>query len=123
MPSKPFMATDPLPETPAMAPAQPAALPESPAPARPAGPPPPPPPSDTNGPQQALDAIPTPVLGQLALPTTAAPRKGDSAILLWIALVVIIMLAVAVVVGAIFYVRSLGAGAGGLPLLDWPRWT
>jgi hypothetical protein len=123
MPSKPFTAADPIPENPALAPAQPATLPESPAPPRPAGPPPPPPPSDTNDPQQALDAIPTPVLGQLALPNTASPRKGDSAILLWIALVAIIVLAIAVVVGAIFYVRSLGAGAGWLPLLDWPRWT
>jgi hypothetical protein len=121
MPSKPIPRAEPVPEPHSTAPPQAAPLAGGQSPTRTAGPPPPPPPN-TPSPELVEETIPTPILGQLALPTSAARRKGDSAILLWIALVVIILLALAVVVGAVVYVRSLGGGAGWLPLVDWPRW-
>jgi hypothetical protein len=114
MPTRPFPAgeptSDPTPVTPVAAP--PAAMPASPGAPQAAEPPPPPPPGQANNPEQVLESVPTPILGQLALPTAAPRRRGDSAILLWILLVVMVLLALAVVIGAIVYVRSLGGGAG-----------
>jgi hypothetical protein len=54
----------------------------------------------------ASQAAPAPLLGQIALPG-AARKKSDSAIWLWIAIVVIGILALAIVIGALVFVQSL----------------
>jgi hypothetical protein len=105
------MPTRPLPQVEPVAPPAPAGgsppLQPATAPSRPAPPPPPPPGAEDEAAEQA--AL-TPVLGELALPG-AAPKKGDSAILLWILLVALLVVAIAVVVGAVVYIRSLPVGA------------
>jgi hypothetical protein len=54
----------------------------------------------------ASQASPAPLLGQIVLPG-AAPKKADSAMWLWIAIVVIGVLALVVVIGALVWVQSL----------------
>ena len=70
-------------------------------------PPPPPPTSQAAGqPETASKTAPAPLLGQIAL-SGAAPKKADSAVWLWIAIVIIGILAVAIVIGALVWVQSL----------------
>ena len=74
------------------------------------GPPAPPPPTSKPTREAAAGAlrpaVPAPLLGQIVLPG-AAPKKADSAIWLWIAIVVIAVLTLAIVIGALVWVQSL----------------
>jgi hypothetical protein len=73
-------------------------------------PPVPPPPTGKPARETAAgslrQAAPAPLLGQVVLPG-AAPKKADSAIWLWIAIVVIAVLTLAIVIGALVWVQSL----------------
>jgi hypothetical protein len=93
--------------------ASPAAAPREPAPAGPLPPvapskrkasatPAPPPPSSKAAPNPA-EAVP--LLGQLALPTTTR-KKADSALWLWIGIVFIALVTLAIVIGALVWVKS-----------------
>jgi hypothetical protein len=66
------------------------------------------PPPPTAGPAAGAansKLVPAPLLGQIALPTPAT-KKADGALWLWIAIVIIGVLAVAVIIGALIYVQS-----------------
>jgi hypothetical protein len=86
-----------------------APLPATPArPARPnRTPAPPPPTSKTTVPDGSgvASRAPAPLLGQVVLPG-AAPKKSDSAMWLWIGIVLIGVLMVAVVIGALVLVQT-----------------
>ncbi len=66
---------------------------------------PPPPTGDSAPGTKGSKVVPAPLLGQIALPTPAA-RKADSALWLWIAIVVIAVLTLAIVIGALVWVQS-----------------
>ncbi len=55
----------------------------------------------------------TPLVGELALPS-AAPKKRDTAVWLWVAIVTIAILILAVLIGAGVWIQSLQAAASGL---------
>jgi hypothetical protein len=74
--------------------------------AAPPPPPPPPPAVDGEAPTTAAEPDMTALLGELALPA-AAPKKSDSAVWLWVAILVIALLMCAVLVAALVWVRSL----------------
>lgn len=129
MPTRPFPAADARPTTPApIDEPLPASLPATtragpPAPALPSAPQPgvvplpsgPPPPGAAAA--EPGDSAPVPLLGKLALPS-AAPKKRDSAMLLWILVVVTVAVMLAVIAGVVIYVRSLPAAAAWLPSLS-----
>ncbi|MCC6192717.1 MAG: hypothetical protein IT318_27150 [Anaerolineales bacterium] len=75
---------------------------------------PPPPGAAAADPADTAAAL---LLGELALPT-AAPKKRDGAMLLWLLVVVIVAVMLAVAVGVVIYVRSLSAAAAWLPSLS-----
>jgi hypothetical protein len=59
-----------------------------------------------------------PVLGEVALPG-AAPKRVDSAILLWVIIVMIVLLILGVLIGALVYLQHLpptGASLQSIPL-------
>jgi hypothetical protein len=73
-----------------------------------AAPPPPPPPPPTVDGAEAPAAQPdmNAILGELALPT-AAPKRPDTAVWLWVAIVVILVLMCVVVVGALAWIQAM----------------
>jgi hypothetical protein len=82
----------------------PVRLPRRRVPPRPAVPAPPPPQAEAaDTPEQ--DPL-TPLLGELALPTSA-PKKSDSATWLWVAIILILLVMVAIVIGVVVYLQSL----------------
>ena len=90
----------------------PAAKPPSPAkpslaeaPGRPAAPPAAPT-SDANAATAAASTKLSPVLGEVALPG-AEPKRVDSAILLWVFIIVIVLLILGVLIGALVYLQHL----------------
>jgi hypothetical protein len=68
--------------------------------------PPPAPTTDTGAAASAAQTALAPVLGEVALPG-AAPKRVDSAILLWVVIVVIVLLICAVLIGALVWLQHL----------------
>lgn len=79
---------------------------------------PPPPPPASEGVEAATEATMTPLVGELALPTSA-PKRQDSAVWLWAAIITIAVLILAVLIGALVWIQSLPAGTAGAALLAW----
>ena len=80
-------------------------------------PPPPPPPPLADG-AEAVEATMTPLVGELALPTTAS-KKQDTAVWLWVAIVTIVVVILAVLIGAVVWIQGLQAEASALLRAVW----